>query len=260
LRKAFRIGATGVPLGLVLLVFFQQSFVRRLRIEGGSKTVSVIVSKSRLPGPNCLCPPRMSDEECLYQSTAPAALEKCWGLSRVRENQLAWSAAYVLFVGGALSAYGALSLRKTRRDVITALPRVIPERRIFLSYSSQDGEFVERLAADLRKCGVAVWKDDRELAVGESLSDEIGNAIAGSLWFGIVLSPDAVASRWVRLELDTAIALEVETGAVKVLPIRYRSCEIPATLRGKKRADFDLSYEKGLSDLLSVLLPAHPLA
>jgi hypothetical protein len=136
--------------------------------------------------------------------------------------------------------------------VITALPR-IPERRIFLSYSSRDGEFVERLAADLRNRGITVWKDDRELAVGESLSDEIGNAIAGSLWFGIVLSPDAVASRWVRLELGTAITLEVETGAVKVLPIYYRSCEVPAVVRGKKRADFNFSYEKGLSDLLSAL-------
>jgi hypothetical protein len=259
LRKAFRVGAASFPLGLVLLVFFQQSFVRRLRIEGGSKTVSVIVANPRLPAPGCLCPPGMSDEECLYQSTAPAALEKCWDLSRIRKNQLAWSAGYVLFVGGALSAYGALSLRNTRSDVITALPQVTPERRIFLSYSSRDGEFVERLAADLRKRGVAVWKDDRELAVGESLSDEIANAIAGSLWYGIVLSPDAVASRWVRLELDTAIAFEVETGAIEVLPIRYRPCEIPAVLRGKRRADFDLSYEKGLSDLLSAVLAREKL-
>ena len=42
-------------------------------------------------------------------------------------------------------------------------------------------------------------------------------------------------------------------GAVTVLPIRYRCCEIPPALRGKKPADFDVSYEQGLADLLGSL-------
>jgi hypothetical protein len=255
LRKLFRRAAGGLPAGLALLLAFQLRFVVRQPLDTGERMVSVIVAPPRTK--ECLCAPRLTDAECVRISSDPAAIARCWGYRAVRTNEALWSFAYLLAVAGLCSSIGFLRLRGVApaRGLGTGPPlsSAAPERRLFLSYSSQDGEFVERLERDLGDHGIAVWRDQGELAAGDSLPDKLANAIAGSLWFGIILSPDAVASRWVQLELATAIALEIKTGAVTVLPILCRPCEIPAVLLGKKHADFNASYNDGLATLLRAL-------
>jgi hypothetical protein len=251
LRKAFRTGMVLLPAGLALLAAFQLWFVRRHSIDGDSAALSVIVAPPRTR--ECPCGSKLSDTECLTLSSDPDAIAQCWGRGAVLANQVLWSCAYLLAVGGLCSWIGFLRLRGEaplkKPEGSPSLPGA--ERRIFLSYSRRDRDFVERLALDLTERGLPVWWDRDELKVGDSLPREIGNAIAGSTWFGIVLSPDAVASRWVQLELDTALALEVETGTLSVLPIVYRPCTIPAPLRSKVYADFTASFESGLTALLS---------
>ena len=41
---------------------------------------------------------------------------------------------------------------------------------IFLSHTSIDKPFVEKLARDLQRLGISVWYDKYEIKVGESLS------------------------------------------------------------------------------------------
>jgi hypothetical protein len=253
LRRALRIGMAFLPAGLALLTVFQLWFVVRHSITRGRAAISVIVAPPRTR--ECHCAPGLSDEDCLTLSSSPEAIARCWGRGAVLVHQVLWSSAYLLAVGGLCSCIGFLQLRGEAPEPgpqeSPPLTAAAPERRIFLSYSRRDRDFVERLALDLTERGLPVWWDRDELKVGDSLPREIGNAIIGSTWFGIVLSPAAVASRWVQLELDTALALEVETGTLSVLPIVYRPCAIPAPLRSKVYADFTASFESGLAALLS---------
>jgi hypothetical protein len=53
-------------------------------------------------------------------------------------------------------------------------------------------------------------------------------------YLGVVLSPNAVRSRWVQQELEMALTGQIETAQVKVIPILLRRCEIPGFLKGKK--------------------------
>ncbi len=54
--------------------------------------------------------------------------------------------------------------------------------------------------------------------------------------FVIVLSPAAVASRWVREEMDAAKALEYEDPEQRIiLPVVAQPCEIPLFFRKYKR-------------------------
>jgi TIR domain len=67
-------------------------------------------------------------------------------------------------------------------------------RDLFISYSSKDVGFVERLAKDLGSTGMKVWWDKMEMKVGDSLHKKIQDGITASAWLGIVLSPNSVSS------------------------------------------------------------------
>jgi hypothetical protein len=131
-----------------------------------------------------------------------------------------------------------------------------PAKDLFVSYSSKDKPFVERLAADLNRHKVKIWVDALEMQIGDSLNKKIQHGISNSGWLGIVLSPDSVASPWVEKELNAALELELERQSVFVLPLLYRECKIPLFLRDKVYADFRNSYEAGLEALLRKLRPA----
>ena len=130
------------------------------------------------------------------------------------------------------------------------------EKDLFVSYSSKDKPFVERLAADLIRHGMKIWVDTFEMRIGDSLNKNIQQGISKSGWLGIVLSPDSVASPWVEKELNAALELELEKQSVFVLPLFYRECNIPLFLRDKLYADFRNSYEAGLEALLRKIKPA----
>ncbi len=59
---------------------------------------------------------------------------------------------------------------------------------VFLSYASQDSEAAERICADLRAVGVAVWLDKNELAGGDSWDAQIRKRIQDCALFIPVIS------------------------------------------------------------------------
>ncbi len=110
---------------------------------------------------------------------------------------------------------------------------------IFLSHTHRDKEFVDRLKSELNGRGVNdVWVDEAEIMVGDSLQKKIEDAITKTRYFGVVLSPRSVKSRWVKKELELAMQMELETDSVVVLPLLFEKCEIPPFLRTKVYADF----------------------
>ncbi len=76
--------------------------------------------------------------------------------------------------------------------------------RVFVSYSRRDKTFAERLARDLSDAGLDVWIDFRQIHAGELWKEEIFRGIRRSEIVLVLLSPDAVESQWVQLEVQTA--------------------------------------------------------
>jgi hypothetical protein len=128
-------------------------------------------------------------------------------------------------------------------------------RTAFISYASKDRDFTERLAADLRNSGAGVWFDQWEIKVGDSITQKINDGIRDNDYLAVVLSPDSVASHWVRKELNAAMMKELDSRSVVVLPILYRDCKIPPLIADKRYADFRTDYKAGLSEILEVLAP-----
>lgn len=123
---------------------------------------------------------------------------------------------------------------------------------IFLSHTSIDKPFVEKLARDLERLGIRVWFDKYEIKVGESILWKIDEGIRESEYLGIVISKEAWESEWVKTEIAAAWQKQVQQKGKFVLPIYYRDCEIPLFLKDLKYADFRTNYETGLSDLARV--------
>lgn len=123
---------------------------------------------------------------------------------------------------------------------------------LFLSHTSIDKPFVEKLVADLKPLGVDSWVDKYEIKVGESIFWKVEEGLDDSEFFGIVLSPEALKSDWVQAEISAAWGKKMLSGNSSILPILYRPCRLPALLKSLKYADFTQDYNTGFADLARV--------
>ena len=133
---------------------------------------------------------------------------------------------------------GASRTHPTPSDVVTTgtLPEIYYKEKIilssiFLSHTSLDKPFVEKLARDLKRIGINVWFDKWEIKIGESITWRIEEGIRENEYLGIVLSPEALGSEWVKSELGAAWVKQMQLRKVFVIPIYYRDCDIPLFIR-----------------------------
>jgi hypothetical protein len=132
---------------------------------------------------------------------------------------------------GTIQISGKLPLRFYRGcglpDVlIEYLPSVLLNNPIqfhscFISYSSKNNDFAERLYADLQAKGVRVWFAPHDLSIGARIRAAIDESIRVHDKLLLVLSETSVSSQWVEQEVETALARERESEGKPVLfPIR----------------------------------------
>jgi hypothetical protein len=98
-----------------------------------------------------------------------------------------------------------------------------------------------------------VWFDKWEIQVGDSITQKIENGIRENEYLGIVLSPEALKSEWVKSELGAALSKQINNKKITVLPILYRKCDIPLLLSDRKYANFQNDYQTGLEELAASL-------
>lgn len=125
----------------------------------------------------------------------------------------------------------------------------------FVSYSREDLEFVLRLTRDLKAKGAKVWMDRVDIRAGQIWEQAIEDAVGECRQMLVVLSPAAVQSKRVMVEISTAFDENKE-----IIPVLFQECRIPRTLRLFQHADFRTSYDEGLEALLVSLAGEHETA
>ncbi len=113
---------------------------------------------------------------------------------------------------------------------------------VFISYSSNDQEKVERLAeALIQEKDITVWLDTANIYPGDDFLEEIKKWIRTADKIIICLSPSFNKKRplsWVKKELKMAILREGETGKNIIIPVRIKSGgQIPEEIGTKAYAD-----------------------
>jgi hypothetical protein len=96
----------------------------------------------------------------------------------------------------------------------------------FISYSSRDQEFAQRLYADLQAKGVRCWFAPHDVQAGKKLHEQIDHAIRNHEKVLLVLSPDSMNSEWVKTEIAKARKREVEEKKQILFPIRLMDFEV----------------------------------
>lgn len=126
---------------------------------------------------------------------------------------------------------------------------------VFLSHSSKDNDFVSRLENELKKNDIEVWVDYDRLEVGNSLYGEIAPAIETVDHFALLWSANSSNSRWVKRELNAALAREDEEGVELILPVLLDNTPLPAFLKHQVYADFtsEENFEQAFKKLLRAL-------
>src|SRR5271157_4181593 len=82
----------------------------------------------------------------------------------------------------------------------------------FISYSTRDQEFAERLHADLQAKGVRCWFAPHDVKGGRKLHEQIDEAIRVHDKLLLILAEHSMSSEWVRTEIAKARKREVKDG------------------------------------------------
>jgi uncharacterized protein YjbI with pentapeptide repeats len=90
---------------------------------------------------------------------------------------------------------------------------------LFISYSTKDQEFADRLYADLQAKGVRCWFAPHDLLGGKKTHRQIDEAIRMYDKLPLILSPASMASEWVRTEIAFARKREREQKKEVLFPI-----------------------------------------
>jgi hypothetical protein len=123
---------------------------------------------------------------------------------------------------------------------------------VFISYSRRDTPYVDALTRLLTKAGHDVWIDRTGIGGGTEWRHEIVTAIEAAEAVVLVLSPDAVASRNVRKEVDVA-----ESAERPIIPVLCAAVTLPAELKyqlsGVQMLDLPDLSGPGVDGLLAAL-------
>ena len=137
----------------------------------------------------------------------------------------------------------------------------------FISHSTKDKEFVQRLYADLQGKGIRCWYAPDNLKIGDKFRVRIDEAIRVYDKLLIVLSRHSVQSDWVEKEVETAFEKERQQKRSVLFPIRLddavmdaqagwaadirQSRHIGDFCKWKNHDDYAKAFERLLRDLKS---------
>jgi hypothetical protein len=114
----------------------------------------------------------------------------------------------------------------------------------FISYSSKDDEFANRIHADLQNSGVRCWFAPHDLPIGDKILDALDAAIRLRDKVVLILSEHSIESDWVEDEVTNAFEEERKRGQIVLFPVRLDEAVLntneawAAKLRARNIGDF----------------------
>lgn len=126
---------------------------------------------------------------------------------------------------------------------------------IFISYSKKDSDFALKLADDLSAAGFKTWID-RSLSVGEDWRKTIEKNLQEASDVIVVLSPNAIESRWVQHEGSLAYGWRK-----RIYPLLIAQIDnFPIWAEEFQYIDFaQISYLESFNNLKEILTPPNPI-
>jgi tetratricopeptide (TPR) repeat protein len=118
--------------------------------------------------------------------------------------------------------------------------------KVFLSHSTKDKEFVQRLAWALEGAGFEPWLCEVDIGTGENFVAKINDGLGQSDVALLVWSPDAAKSAWTEQEWTSLLARQVEEHKVRLGIILLREHPLPPLLRTSNFIDARWDQREGI--------------
>ncbi|MEO0988090.1 MAG: TIR domain-containing protein, partial [Cyanobacteria bacterium J06639_14] len=143
--------------------------------------------------------------------------------------------------------------RQMPKDVWQVLDNNTRQANVFISYSRRNKEFVQKLYSALEATGREVWVDWENIPVAVDWWQEIQVGIELADTFVFVLSPDSVASKVCRQEIDAAVKHNK-----RLVPVVWQDVEPNQVHPELSRLNWIFlrsqdNFEKGFKGLLAAL-------
>jgi hypothetical protein len=139
--------------------------------------------------------------------------------------------------------------------LIEYLPSILNEAiqfySCFISYSTEDEPFAERLHADLQNNGVRCWFAPHHIQAGKKIHEQIDEAIRLYDRLLLVISDHSMKSRWVKTEIANARKKELTQHRQVLFPIRLVEYE---AIRPWKLFDADVGDDSA-SEIREYFIP-----
>ena len=113
--------------------------------------------------------------------------------------------------------------------------------QVFVSHATADKWLAKTLCEKLEAAGATTFRDDRDIAGGDSIPAEIGRQIVRSKELVVLLTPDSINRQWVLLEIGAVLVPSLH---IRVVPVRCHVTvdNIPEMVKERKSIslnDFD---------------------
>ncbi len=118
---------------------------------------------------------------------------------------------------------------------------------IFVSYKHEEAYFAELLKYKIKEANFNPWMDD-QLRAGEDWRGEIDQAIKNSLALIVILTPEAIESKYITYEWAFALGANV-----KVIPVVFKRTPLHPRLEALQWLDFTNHVSPPWDKLIEVL-------
>jgi TIR domain len=92
----------------------------------------------------------------------------------------------------------------------------------FISFASEDSNFVTEVVVGLKRNGIKVWFAPITLSIGDNLLDSIEKGLNSSKYGILVISPRYLEKGWTNYEMDILLRQVIEQRK-KILPIWFKA-------------------------------------
>ena len=125
--------------------------------------------------------------------------------------------------------------------------------KIFISYSHQDRNRVNPIAARLQEAGHEIWIDSVKLKVGDNIPERINEGISAAEVVVVVVSKNSMSSKWVQHEFSSIALSEISKRQPKIIPVLIDHGPVPSYLANYFFVDLTRDFDSGLQLLVDSL-------
>lgn len=159
----------------------------------------------------------------------------------------------------------AIALQKVKQIDSSRERSISTKSSCFISYSSKDENFVNKMYSDLQANQIKCWYAPVDMKIGDRIRSRIDEMIGDHDKLLLVLSKYSLISQWVEQEVESALELERKEERTILLPIRlddapfsWESGWVTYVRNTRNIGDFtkwkdEKSYKEAIIELLSVL-------